>query len=121
MIFKILADLVLVLHFCFILFVLFGASLVFKYPRVIWFHLPIAAYGMLISFFRWVCPLTPLENTFRALAGEQGYETGFIEHYLLPLIYPGDLTSSIAITMGLFVLTLNGLLYGVLFYRNKKQ
>jgi hypothetical protein len=119
-IFEILADLVLLLHLCFILFVIFGAFLVFKFPRLMWIHIPVAAYGMLISFFRWICPLTPLENYFRVLAGEQGYEGGFISHYIIPIIYPGDLTQGIAISMGLFVLACNAVLYGVFIYRNKK-
>ena len=120
MIFELLADLVLLLHLCFILFVIFGALLVFKYPRLIWIHIPVATYGMLISFFRWICPLTPLENYFRVLAGEQGYEGGFIAHYILPVIYPLGITTGFAIAMGTFVLLLNGILYGLFIYRNKK-
>ena len=121
MIYKFLADLVLVLHLSFILFVIFGALLVFKYPRLIWIHIPVATYGMLISFFRWICPLTPLENYFRVLAGEQGYEGGFIAHYILPVIYPLGITTGFAIAMGTFVLLLNGILYGMFIYRNKKS
>lgn len=121
MLYKFLADLVLVLHLGFILFVLFGALLAFKYPRTIWFHAPIAVYGMLISFFRWICPLTPLENYFRILAGEKGYEGGFIGHYILPIIYPEGMTPGITMAMGLFVLVWNGMLYGMLIYRSKNK
>lgn len=121
MVYKVLADLVVVLHFGFILFVIFGAFLVFKYPKMVWLHLPVATYGMMISFYRWICPLTPLEKYFLELAGEQGYEGGFIGHYLIPLIYPGGMTQGIAISMGLFVLLWNGIFYGLLIYRNKKH
>ena len=120
MLYKFLADFVLILHFCFILFVVFGALLLFKYPKLIWLHFPVAVYGMLVSFFRWVCPLTPLENHFRLLAGEQGYEGGFIAHYILPVIYPEGMTTAMAVSMGVFVLFWNGIIYGVWIYRNKK-
>ena len=86
-----------------------------------WFHLPVAAYGMLISFFRWICPLTPLENYFRVLAGEQGYEGGFIAHYILPVIYPSGLTTGVAISMGLTVLIWNSIVYGLIIYRKIKK
>lgn len=121
MLYKFLADIVLILHLFFILFVLFGAILAFKFPKIVWFHLPIATYGALITFYRWICPLTPLENYFRALAGEQGYEGGFIAHYILPVIYPSGVTTGLTITMGLTVIIWNGIIYGLLIYRNKKQ
>ncbi|MGD8483821.1 MAG: DUF2784 domain-containing protein [Thioalkalispiraceae bacterium] len=120
MLYEVLADLILLLHLVFILFVVFGVFLVFKFRKLAWFHIPVMTYGMLISFFRWVCPLTPLENHFRTLAGEQGYQGGFIEHYLLPLIYPSGMTMGIAIAMGLFVLLWNTVFYIVIFYKYKK-
>ena len=86
-----------------------------------WVHLPVAAYGMLISFFRWICPLTPLENYFRVLAGEQGYEGGFIAHYILPVIYPSGLTTGVAISMGLTVLIWNVIIYGYIIYRKNEK
>lgn len=121
MVYKLLADFVLLLHFGFILFVLFGVLLAYKYPKLVWLHIPVAMWGMMISFYRWICPLTPLENYFRNLAGEQGYQTGFIEHYLLPLIYPGGMTEKIAISMGIFVLVWNSIFYAVLIFRNKRR
>lgn len=121
MIQKLIADLILLLHFSFILFVLFGVFLVFKKHKLAWVHIPIALWGMLISLIGWVCPLTPLENHFRILAGEQGYEGGFIENYLLPLVYPGGLTRQMAISMGIFVLVWNGLFYALLIYRIKRK
>ena len=86
-----------------------------------WLHIPVALYGMSISFFRWICPLTPIENYFRVLAGEQGYQGGFIAHYILPVIYPDGVTQGMAISMGLFVLLWNGIFYGLVIYQNKKH
>lgn len=121
MIYKILADLVVLLHLAFILFVVFGGLLVFKYNKIAWLHIPVAIYGMLISVFRWICPLTPLENTLRVMAGEQGYEGGFIAHYILPVVYPEGMTGQLAILMAITVLLVNGLLYGLLIRRARKK
>lgn len=118
---KILADLVLLLHLAFILFVLFGVFIVFKKHKLAWVHVPVVIWGILISLFRWVCPLTPLENYFRMIAGEQGYEGGFIANYILPLVYPAGMTRELAISMGVFVLVWNGLLYVLLIYLIKKK
>lgn len=108
-----LADLVLVLHLLFILFVVLGALLVFRWPGVMYLHVPAAAWGALIEFFGWVCPLTPLENTLRTRAGESAYNAGFIEHYLEPVIYPAGLTADISLVLGLGVVAVNLLIYGV--------
>src|SRR5262249_53868842 len=86
MIYRALADIVVVLHMAFVLFAALGALLAFKWRRVAWFHIPAALWAALIEFAGWVCPLTPLENWLRRRGGEAGYQTGFIEHYLLPLI-----------------------------------
>ena len=119
--YRLLADTVLVLHFLFILTVLFGVLLVFKWPRFAWLHIPIVLWGILISLFGWVCPLTPLENYFRTLTGQQGYAGGFIGHYLLPIIYPGDITHDMAIGMGVFVVLWNGVFYSIVIYMEKRR
>lgn len=106
-----LADLVVVLHFCFVLFVLFGGVLALRWPRVAWVHLPAAAWGALIEFAGWICPLTPLENWLRRQGGIAGYEGGFVEHYVLPVLYPGALTRNIQLVLGVIVLLLNILIY----------
>lgn len=116
MLYNVLADIVLLLHFLFILTVIFGALLVFKWPRFAWFQLPVALWGMLISLIGWVCPLTPLENYFRSMAGQEEFSGGFIGHYLLPIIYPGEMTREMAIGMGVFVLAWNGLFYSILLF-----
>lgn len=87
-----LANILLLLHLAFILFVVAGGLLMAWKPKLVWLHLPAVVWGALIEFMGWVCPLTPLENHFRRLSGESGYQSGFIEHYLLPLIYPDTLT-----------------------------
>ena len=114
------ADLVLVLHLCFILFVAVGALLVLHWPRLAWAHLPAALWGALIELTGWICPLTPLENSLRRNAGEAGYAGGFIEHYVLPLIYPPGLTREIQLGLGIAVLGLNGLVYGALIIRRRR-
>ena len=116
MLYGLLADAVLVLHLAFILFVLCGALLVWRWPRVAWLHLPAVAWGVLLEWFGWLCPLTPLEVTLRRLAGKEGYTGGFIEHYLVPLIYPPGLTPAIQTAIGVGVLILNVALYGRLLW-----
>jgi len=112
MVYEILADLVVVLHLMFILFVIFGALLCFRWPRMAWLHIPAFLWGGGISFLGWTCPLTYLENDLR----DQGYGSGFIEHYLLPLIYPeilfGDFPRYGFTMIGIFVLVVNGYIYG---------
>lgn len=111
MIFRLAADGLLLLHLAFILFVMAGALLAVWNPRIIWLHFPAAVWGMLIEFIGWTCPLTPLENHFRKLAGEGGYQGGFIDHYLLPVIYPESLTIKTQYVLGSVVLIVNALFY----------
>ena len=119
MIYRLLADGVLVVHMVFVLFVAVGGFLVLRWPRLAWIHVPSAAWGALIELAGWVCPLTPLEQQLRARAGEGGYEGGFIEHYVLPILYPGGLTREIQIGLGLLVLVINGAIYARLIYRSR--
>jgi hypothetical protein len=111
MVYRALADLVLVLHLLFILFVALGALAVVRYRWMAWAHFPMVVWAALIEFAGWHCPLTPLENWLRRRGGEAGYASGFIEHYLLPIIYPGSLTREIQIALGALVVIVNGLLY----------
>ena len=119
MIYRALADLVLVVHLTFVLFVVLGGLLVLRWPRAAWFHVPAAIWGVLIEYTGWICPLTPLENSFRARGGEAGYSGGFIEHYIQPLLYPAGLTRGTQIVLGSFVLLLNLSAYGILLTRAK--
>ncbi|MGD8591028.1 MAG: DUF2784 domain-containing protein [Chromatiales bacterium] len=123
MIYKAIADLLVGIHFTFILFVVLGGLLVLKRTWVALLHLPCVAWGVLIEWQGWICPLTPLEIHFRELAGGAGYPGGFIEHYLMPLIYPADLTPTLQIALGLSLLALNLVIYGYLIFyrRNQRQ
>jgi hypothetical protein len=85
-------DAVMLAHFLFIVFALFGSLLLLRCPQLIWLHVPALCWGMYIELSGNICPLTPLENHLRALAGEATYDGGFIAHYLGPIIYPAGLT-----------------------------
>ncbi len=106
-----LADVVLLLHLGFILFVVLGGLLAGCWPRLVWLHIPAALWGMATEFFSIVCPLTPLENTLRRLGGEAGYPVGFIEHYLTAAIYPQGLTREHQFALGAFALLVNLAIY----------
>lgn len=107
MLLRIAADSLVLFHLCFILFVLFGGLLALRWRRVIWLHLPAAAWGMAVEFFHLPCPLTRWENLLRHLAGQEGYGAGFIEHYIIALIYPAGLTPQIQLGLGALVLLIN--------------
>lgn len=111
MFFPLLADFVLIIHALFIVFVIFGGVLALWSHWVIWIHLPCAVWGMLIEFRGWVCPLTYLENDLRKAAGASGYSSGFIEHHLMPIIYPPGLTQEIQILLGISVVIINLVIY----------
>lgn len=117
MIYRVLADLTVVVHFAFILFVLTGGLAVLRHPRLIWLHAPAVVWGAAIEFTGWICPLTPLEQALRIRAGEAGYSGGFVEHYLIPLIYPGALTPEIQILLGFVVILVNAAVYGIVWRR----
>ena len=120
-IYRLLADATLVFHGLFIVFVVAGGLLVLRWPRVAWLHLPCAVWGFLIEVMGWICPLTPLENRFRRMAGQEGYGGGFIETYLLPLVYPGQLTREIQLLLGGLVLAVNVAVYLWVFRRRRAR
>ena len=117
MIYRILADLMVVLHGLFILFVVLGGFLVLKWRKLIWAHLPVVCWGALVEFTGWICPLTPWENHFRRLAGEAVYEGDFVGKYILPLIYPEELTRGIQIILGSLVVMINVVVYTIVVVR----
>lgn len=118
---KMAADIVVLVHFLFILFVVLGGFLVLRRPRMACIHLPVAAWGALIEFTGWICPLTPLENRLRMAAGESGYTGSFIGEYLLPVIYPPGLTPRVQLLLGSGVLAINLVLYGILLVRMRRS
>ncbi|HEX8750866.1 MAG TPA: DUF2784 domain-containing protein [Nitrospira sp.] len=109
--YSLLADLIVLLHFAFVMFVLFGGLLTVKWPRVVWIHGPAFLWGCIVEFTGTVCPLTPLENQLRMQGGEAGYEIDFISRWVLPILYPESLTPSIQLVLGAFVLVLNVAIY----------
>lgn len=117
--YSLLADLVLILHLSFVLFVLFGGLLALKWRRVMWLHLPAVVWGAGVEFSGWICPLTPLENWLRAREGGQGYKGDFLEHSLLALLYPDGLTRATQMVLGLMVLVVNLAVYGWLWRRSR--
>ncbi len=119
MLYRLAADTVVFLHFAFTVFVVLGGFLAWRWRRLAWIHVPAAVWGAFIEFAGWICPLTPLENHFRRLAGEAGYTGGFIEHYLLPVLYPRGLTPTIQIILGIIVVVVNGYAYWVYFRRRR--
>ena len=118
---QIAADAIVLLHFAFILFVLFGAWCVLRWKKVAWLHLPALLWGASVEFFGWICPLTPLELRLRGMAGQQGYSGGFVEHYVLPVIYPAGLTPAIQLRLGLFVVALNVAIYVFVIVRSRRR
>jgi len=118
---RLLADLVLLLHAAFVAFVMFGGLLVVRWPRAAWLHLPLVAWGAGIEFLGGICPLTPLENHWRHLAGEQGYAGGFVEHYVVAALYPDGLTRNVQVVLGLLVLAVNAAIYGWVWRRNRRE
>jgi hypothetical protein len=119
--YRALADLVLVVHLAFVLFVVLGGLLALRWPRVALVHVPVALYGAVIEFAGFVCPLTPLENSLRRRAGDGGYEGGFIEHYVTATLYPAGLSREVQVALGVAVLVINGVIYTVLLRRRRRR
>ena len=114
-----LADLVLLAHAGFVVFVVLGGLPVLRWPRLAWLHLPAVAWGAGIEFAGAICPLTPLEIHLRSLAGQQGYAGGFVEHYVFALLYPEGLTRNVQLALGLLVLVINALVYAIVWRRHR--
>ena len=109
------ADIIVLVHFAFVLFVLFGGVLLVWWRRLVWLHLPAVIWGMLIEFTGWICPLTPYENQLRKQAGLEMYDGDFVMRYIMPILYPEDLTRSLQIILGLIVLLINAICYFYVF------
>ena len=121
MFYRVLADVVLLCHLAFILFVVLGSLLVWRFPRLAWLHLPAVMWAGLIEISGRLCPLTPLENHLRQLSGEAGYHGGFVEHYLLPIIYPHALSREMQVGLGIAAIAINVVAYTVLHQRTKRH
>jgi len=114
---RLAADFIVLMHLAFIVFVTFGGLLAFRWRPVPLLHLPAVFWGALIEFTGGICPLTPLEQQLRRLAGESGYSSGFVDHYVIPVIYPQGLTRPTQLALGLFVIAVNLAVYGWLLWR----
>src|SRR5574338_1201058 len=119
--YPLIADALVLAHLLFIAFVVGGGFLLVRWPRLAWAHLPAAAWGATVEFAGWVCPLTPLENHFRRLAGSGAYGGDFVERYLVPLIYPAELTRVDQIVLGGVVVAVNGLAYGLAWWKWRRR
>jgi hypothetical protein len=115
-----LADLVVLVHLAFIVFVVAGGLTVLWWRRMAWLHLPAAAWGVFIEVSGGICPLTPLEQDLRERAGQSGYEGGFVEHYVVALIYPEALTRELQFVLAGLVLVVNVAVYGYVLTRPRK-
>jgi hypothetical protein len=120
MIYQLAASGLVIIHLAFVMFVIFGAVLTLRWPRLIGFHLAAIVWGVLIEFTGAICPLTPLEVQLRQLGGVAGYQGGFIDHYVLAVLYPSGLTRRVQIGLGFVVLVLNAVAYAYGFVRHKR-
>ncbi len=121
MAYNLLADLVVLIHFLFVLFSLLGALLVIRWRKIMWLHLPAAFWAAAVEFTGKICPLTPLENWLRIQGGGAAYSGDFIGQYLLRLLYPSGLTRDVQIILGAIVVVINIGIYAYLFYRNLRK
>ncbi len=121
MIYRILADITLLAHAAFILFVVLGGLLVAWRPWLAWLHVPTALWGALITLIGWTCPLTPLENHLRRLGGQAGYTDSFLEQYLISFIYPGGIGPTGWTLLGIGVVAVNLAIYGWIWRRRRRR
>ncbi len=117
---RLLADFIVTFHLLFIAFAVVGGLLVLRWPRLMYVHLPAVAWATLVEVMSWSCPLTRWEKFFRERYGEGGYSGGFVDHYLIPIIYPAGLTDQIQLGIGIFVFTVNTVVYGILTKRLRR-
>jgi len=120
MLYRLLADGLVLAHLAFVVFVVTGGFLILWRPSFRWIHLPAAAWGALIECTGWICPLTPWEQALRLKAGQVGYAGGFIDHYILPILYPQGLTRHVQIALGLLVIGVNVGIYAFVGYRRAR-
>ena len=118
---RLMADAIVVGHLLFIAFAIAGGLLVLRWHRLMYAHLPCVAWAVLVELMHWPCPLTRWENLFRQRYGAGGYEGGFVDHYLLPIIYPEGLTDEIQVAIGIFVFAVNATVYGILVARSVRS
>jgi Protein of Unknown function (DUF2784) len=116
-----LADLIVIAHFGFVLFVVFGGLLVLRWPALAWVHLPAAAWGAIVELTGWICPLTPLENWLRPQKGAGAYTGDFVARYVLPTLYPEGLTRETQLLLGAGVIVLNTAIYAIVIRQRSRR
>ena len=121
MFYRLLADLVVVAHLVFIVYALFGGLRGLWRKWSLWVHLPTAVWIAVIEFQGWICPLTPLENMLRSAGGASAYEAGFVEHYLIPVLYPPGLTRTMQVMLGGVAIAVNVAVYLFVLHRWKRR
>lgn len=119
--YQLLADVVIIVHLAFIVFVIAGGLLLLRWPRLVWLHVPAASWGAAAELMGWTCPLTPLENYFRTRGGVAAYQDDFIAHYLLGVIYPEGLTPQIQTLLGVVVIAVNAAVYALVIWRARQR
>ena len=119
--YEIAANLILIIHFTFVLFVVFGALLFFASLKIIFIHIPALIWGSYIELTNSICPLTFLENWFLHKANLTTYSEGFIQNYLVPIVYPMSLTKGLQIYLGITLIVVNIIIYGFIFNKLKKR
>ena len=118
---RVLADAAVAVHALFVVFVVLGGVLALRWPRVAVIHLPAALWGAWVEFTGAICPLTPFENQWRRAAGEAGYQGGFVEHYVVPVLYPEGLTPRAQVVFGVVVVAVNLAVYALVWRRWRRN
>jgi hypothetical protein len=121
MIYRVLADAVLIAHLAFALYAVLGGILVLRYPRTVRLHLPVLLWAIIVEWANWTCPLTPLENHLRLMGGEAGYSGGFIEHMISLVLYPEILTLELRYILGSVLITVNLAIYGYMVFGKRRR
>ena len=116
---RLLADALVVLHLGFIVFVVAGGFAALRWPRIAWLHLPAVAWAIVVEATATICPLTPIENHWRRQAGDAGYPGGFVEHYLIPIVYPAGLTPRGQLALAFAVAAINVVVYVIVLRRRR--
>ncbi len=121
MVYQTLANVVVVIHLSFVIFVVLGAVLTLWRRWIVWLHIPAFLWAVWIEFTGGICPLTPLENWLRIKAGQGGYEGDFVATYLLPVLYPAGLTRNVQLLLAMMIIVINVAIYGSIFYKRSRE
>ena len=114
--YRVAADLVLLGHFAFVAFAVFGGASVLFRPALAWVHLPVVIWSAIVNLVSWTCPLTPLEQALRTRAGQSGYAGGFVQHYVGRVVYPRGMPRQMELVAGVSVLAWNLVVYAIVFF-----